>query len=44
MKISAQRRFYTHIVDEQLRKASEANPLAEVKASKANKNPSKKEE
>lgn len=36
--------IYTHIVDEQLRKASEANPLAEVKASKANKNPSKKEE
>ena len=29
--------IYTHIVDEQLRKASEANPLAEVKASKANK-------
>ena len=36
--------IYTHIVDEQLRKASEANPLAEVRASKANKNPSKKEE
>lgn len=34
--------IYTHIVDEQLRKASEANPLAEVKASKANKNPSKR--
>ena len=36
--------IYTHIVDEQLRKASEANPLAEVKASKTNINPSKKEE